>query len=105
MNRLLGYILVSAMLLTVIGQAVKLRAHHRETVTEIRLEESRLIPFLADIREWSPHTYESIVLNLSRIESAGKDSNNYQFEEVIVAEKLMQHLLHLSPPTPTPGGQ
>lgn len=103
MSRLLGYIFVSAMLLTVIGQAAKLRAHHQEPMTEIMLEESRLIPFLANIREWSPHTYESIVLNLSRIESAGKNSKDYQFEEVVVAEKLMQHLLNLSPPNPTMG--
>lgn len=94
MSRLLVYIFVSAMLLTVIGQAVKLRTHHQEPVIEITLEQSRLIPFLVDVQESSPHMYESILLNLSRIESAGRESEHYQFEEVIVAEKLMQHLLH-----------
>ena len=100
MSRLLVYTFVGAMLLTVIGQAVKLRAHHRESVIEITLEQSRLIPFLAHIRDWSPHTYESILLNLSRIESAGRESKHYQFEEVIVAEKLMEHLIHLNRESP-----
>ena len=92
MNRVLAYIFVLAMLITVMGQSIKLQSYDAKPVTEIRLHKSRLLPFLADIQTSHPHVYDSIVFNLSRIRPAKRGPERYRFEEILVAEKLLNQL-------------
>ena len=92
MNRVLAYMFVLAMLITVIGQSIKLQSYDSQPVTEIILHQSRLLPFLADIQTSHPHVYDSIVFNLSRIQPAKRGPERYRFEEILVAEKLLSQL-------------
>jgi hypothetical protein len=79
------------MLVTVVGQEVRLRAYVRRPVTQVDLHESRLVPFLQEIRRDSPLTYDSILLNLSRIRDASPP-DRYRPEERRVAQVLIARL-------------
>jgi hypothetical protein len=79
------------MLVTVVGQAVRLREYERRPVSQIDLHESRLVPFLLEIRRESPLTYDSTLLNLSRIRDADRE-HQHQPEERVVAQTLIDRL-------------
>ena len=96
MNRLLAYSFIAVLVVMAVGQEVKLRGYPDASVTEITLHESRLIPFLYDIQDAQPQVYESVLLNLSRIQRA----RGHQFEEVVVAEKLLQRLTRVDTRNP-----
>jgi hypothetical protein len=91
-SRYLAFAFVAVMLVTVAAQAVKLRAYERRPVTQISLHESRLVAFLLEIRGGNPLTYDSILLNLSRIRDASPQHQQYLLEERVVAEKLIGRL-------------
>lgn len=91
MNRYLVGAFFGIMLFTVAGQAVKLRQYERRPVAQVDLYESRLVPFLQEIRGDSPLVYDSILLNLSRIRDANPQ-DRYRPEERLVAEKLIARL-------------
>lgn len=96
MNRYLAYLFVGMMLITVVGQGFKLMTYDREPVREVVLHESRLLPFLYEIQASDPQVFANTLLNLSRIQQARRGADRYQFEEIIVAQTLMQR------PTDTP---
>lgn len=91
MNRALLRAFLAIMLLTVAGQAVKLRGVEQRPVTRVDLYDSRLVPFLQETRRDSPVTYDSILLNLSRIR-ADDPHGQYRPEERVVAETLISRL-------------
>lgn len=92
MNRYLAFGVVGVMLLVVAAQAVKLRQYSVKPITEISLRQSRLIPFLAEIRAGNPLTYDSTLLNLARIRDGQPQVQDYKLEERVVAEKLIARL-------------
>ena len=92
MSRYLAFAFVGVMLVTVAGQALKLREYEHRPVTQIRLYESRLVPFLMEIRSDSPLTYDSVLLNLSRIRDANPQLQQYRLEERVVAQALIERL-------------
>lgn len=92
MNRFLAFGVVGVMLLVVAAQAVKLRQYSAKPVNEITLQQSRLIPFLAEIRAGNPLTYDSTLLNLARIGDGQPQVQDYKLEERVVAEKLIGRL-------------
>ena len=92
MNRYLAFAVVGVMLFVVAAQAVKLRQYSVQPVTEITLQQSRLIPFLAEIRGANPLTYDSTLLNLARIRDGQPQVQDYKLEERVVAEKLVERL-------------
>jgi len=91
-NRFLAFGVVGVMLLVVAAQAVKLRQYSAKPVNEITLQQSRLIPFLAEIRAGNPLTYDSTLLNLARIGDGQPQVQDYKLEERVVAEKLIGRL-------------
>lgn len=92
MNRWLAYLFVAIMALTVVGQGFKLLTYDREPVREVVLHDSRLLPFMYEIQASDPQVYENTLLNLSRIRHARRGADRYAFEEIVVAETLMQRL-------------
>ena len=92
MNRFLAYLFVGTMVVTVIGQGVKLLTYNQEPISDVILHESRLLPFLYEIQDSEPQVYEDTLLNLSRIRPAERGPDRYQFEEIVVAETLIQRL-------------
>lgn len=92
MSRYLAFAFVGIMLFTVAGQVLKLRDYDRLPVTQINLHESRLVPFLLEIRGDNPIAYDSILLNLSRIRDANPQHQQYLLVERVVAEKLLGRL-------------
>ena len=92
MSRYLAYAFIVIMLCTVVGQAFKLQQYQHNPVTQITLHESRLLPFLSEIRADNPLTYDSILLNISRIRDSQPQLQDYLPEERVVAEKLLQYL-------------
>jgi hypothetical protein len=90
-NRHLLAAFVGVMLVTVTGQALKLRQYVHRPVTQVELHESRLVLFLQEIRGESPLTYDSILLNLSRIRDA-QPEDRYRLEERLVAKALIARL-------------
>jgi hypothetical protein len=84
--------LVGVMLMVVVGQAVQLRGYESQPVTEIQLHESRLVPFLQEIRSENPATYDSIVLNVARLRDGPAQGQDIQPEEAVIAEQLMARL-------------
>ncbi len=92
MNRFLAYFFVGLMLLTVVGQAFKLQSYSAQPITEVKLYESRLLAFLIEIQSTQPHIYDSILLNLSRIQPATRGPERYRQEEITVAQTLLQRL-------------
>ncbi len=92
MSRYLAYAFIGIMLFTVVGQAFKLRQYQHNPVTRIALHESRLLAFLLEIRGANPLTYDSIILNISRIRDAQPQLQDYRLEERVVAEKLLERL-------------
>jgi hypothetical protein len=96
MSRPLAYLFIAVLVFTAVGQEVKLRSYDHANVTEITLHESRLIPFLYEIQNAQPVVYESILLNLSRIQHP----RGHQLEEVVVAEQLIRRLTGAAPSRP-----
>lgn len=94
MNRSLAYLFVGIMVITVVGQGFKLMTYDREPVHDVVLHESRLLPFLYEIQASDPQVYENTLLSLSRIRPARRGPDLYAFEEIVVVETLMQHLIH-----------
>ncbi len=92
MNRWLAYLFVGAMAITVVGQGFKLLTYRHEPVRDVMLHESRLLPFLYEIQSSDPQIYENTLLNLSRIRHVRRGLELYQFEEIVVAQTLMQRL-------------
>lgn len=92
MNRMLAWSLVAVMLVVVVGQAIHLQGPTIQPVTQIELHDSRLVPFLQEIRSTNPETYDSVLLNLTRIRDGQAQVQNYQLEEQIVAERLIARL-------------
>ena len=95
MSRYLAYAFVAIMLFTVAGQAVKLQHYQPKPPTkiaQIALHESRLLAFLSEIRRDNRLTYDSIVLNISRIRDSQPQLQDYRLEERVVAEKLLARL-------------
>ncbi len=97
MNRLFAVALVGVMLLVVIGQAVLLGRTQSQPVTQIPLHESRLVPFLQEIRGHNPATYDSTVLNLVRLRDGQAQGQNIAQEEAVVAEELLKRLRSPAP--------
>ena len=95
MTRLFAYAFVAAMLVAVIGQEFRLARSESRPVTEITLYESRLVPFLNEIRASNPATYDSILTNLGRIRTARRGPDRYTPEETVVAEMLLERLMPL----------
>lgn len=91
MSRSLVAAFVGIMLFTVLGQAVELRGARSRSVTRVELHESRLVPFLQEIRRDAPLTYDSIVLNLHRILDE-RSRERYRPEERVVAQALLARL-------------
>lgn len=95
MSRYLAYAFVAIMLFTVVGQAVKLQHYQPKPPTQISpiaLHDSRLLTFLSEIRRDNRLTYDSIVLNISRIRDSQPQLQDYRLEERVVAEKLLERL-------------
>lgn len=92
MNRFLAYLFVVIMALTVVGQSFKLLTYKQGPVRHVVLHESRLLPFLYEIQSFDPQVYENTVFNLGRIQHAQRGPERYQFEEIVVAETLVQRL-------------
>ena len=80
MSRYLAYAFIAIMLFTVTAQAFKLRQYQPNAVPQIALHESRLLPFLAEIRADNQATYDSIVLNISRIRDSQPQLQDYRLE-------------------------
>jgi hypothetical protein len=91
-NRALAWSLVVVMLLVVAGQAMQLQRASDRPVNQIELHDSRLVPFLQEIRSSNPDTYDSLLLNITRIRDGQAQVQNYQLEEQIVAERLIARL-------------
>jgi hypothetical protein len=104
-SRTLAFALIGVMLMVVIGQALQLRGFESTPVTEIRLHESRLVPFLEAIRAENPDTYDSILLNLSRIRDGQPQVQDYQLEETVIAEQLILRLTGQATASGGPAGQ
>jgi hypothetical protein len=96
-NRLFALALVGVMLLVVSGQAVQLRGPQSQPVTEIVLHESRLVPFLQEIRSDNPNSYDSILLNIQRLRDGQAQGQAIELEEVVIAEQLMARLTGQTP--------
>ncbi|ETW96606.1 MAG: hypothetical protein ETSY1_25925 [Candidatus Entotheonella factor] len=92
MNRWLAYLFVGIMLITVVGQGIKLLTYDQEPVREAVLHESQLLPFLYEIQSSDPQIYANTLFNLSRIRHARRGRDRYQFEEIVAAQTLMQRL-------------
>lgn len=97
MNRLFALALVGVMLLVVSGQAVQLRGTQSQPVTEIVLHESRLVPFLQEIRSDNPNSYDSILLNIQRLRDGQAQGQAIELEEAVIAEQLMARLTGQTP--------
>ena len=97
MNRYFALALVGVMLLVVSGQAVQLRGTQSQPVTEIVLHESRLVPFLQEIRSDNPNTYDSILLNIQRLRDGQAQGQAIEPEEAVIAEQLMARLTGQTP--------
>jgi hypothetical protein len=104
-SRRLALALIGVMLAMVIGQAVRLQGFPSQPVTEIQLHESRLVPFLQEIRHENPGTYDSILLNLARIRDGQAQVQDYQFEEAVVAEQLIARLTGQAPASSAAGAR
>jgi hypothetical protein len=96
-NRHFALALVGVMLLVVSGQSVQLRGTQSQPVTEIVLHESRLVPFLQEIRSDSPNTYDSILLNIQRLRDGQAQGQAIELEEAVIAEQLMARLTGQTP--------
>lgn len=92
MSRYLAYAFVAIMLFTVAAQAFKLRQYEPKPVEKVVLHESRLLPFLTEIRAGNRLTYDSTILNISRIRDSQPQLQDYRLEERVVAEKLLEQL-------------
>ncbi len=95
MSRYLAYAFVAIMLFTVVGQAIKLQHYQPKPSTQIAqiaLYDSRLLAFLSEIRRDNRLTYDSVVLNISRIRDSPPQLQDYRLEERVVAEKLLARL-------------
>ncbi len=92
MSRGLAYLFVAIMFITVVGQGFKLMTYDHEPVREVVLHESQLLPFLSEIQSSDPEIYVNTLFNLSRIRHARRGVDRYQFEEIVAAQALMQHL-------------
>jgi hypothetical protein len=92
MSRYLAYAFIAIMLFTVVGQAFKLQQIQPSPVTGITLHESRLLLFLSEIHGENRLTYDSIILNISRIRDSQPQLQDYRLEERVVAEKLLERL-------------
>ena len=111
MNRKLAWVLLAVMLLVVAGQAFQLSRYNSQAVKQIQLHESRLLPFLLEIRAANPNTYDSTVLNLERIRDAHAQSQmqarapvqDIQLEEAVVVEQLLARLAGQASPGITAG--
>lgn len=97
MNRHFALALVGVMLLVVSGQAVQLRGTQSHPVTEIVLHESRLVPFLQEIRSDNPNSYDSILLNIQRLRDGQAQGQAIELEEAVIAEQLMARLTGQTP--------
>lgn len=102
MNRLFALALVGVMLLVVSGQAVQLRGTQSQPVTEIVLHESRLVPFLQEIRSDNPNSYDSILLNIQRLRDGQAQGQAIELEEAVIAEQLMARLTGQTPMSSVP---
>ena len=91
MSRTLVRTFVCIMILTVAGQAVQLRRVDHRPVTQVELHGSRLVPFLQETRRESPLSYDSALLNLTRIRD-DESERRYRPEERVVAEALIARL-------------
>lgn len=92
MNRHFALTLVGVMLLVVGGQAIQLLGTQSQPVTEIVLHESRLVPFLQEIRSDNPNSYDSILLNIQRLRDGQAQGQAIELEEAVIAEQLMARL-------------
>lgn len=92
MSRSFALALIGIMLAVVLGQAVQLRGAKVQPVTDITLHESRLVTFLQEIRPSSPDTYDSILLNLTRLRDAQALGQEVQLEEAVVAQQLLARI-------------
>jgi hypothetical protein len=101
-NRLFALALVGVMLLVVSGQAVQLRSTQSQQVTEIVLHESRLVPFLEEIRSDNPNSYDSILLNIQRLRDGQSQGQAIELEEAVIAEQLMARLTGQTPMSSVP---
>lgn len=93
MSRRLAFALLAVMLAVVIGQAVLLQRYSSRPVTQITLHDSRLVPFMQEIRAHNPATYDSLLLNLVRIRDARLQGQAVEDEEVLIAEQLIARLV------------
>ncbi len=111
MNRKHAWVLLAVMLLVVAGQAVQLSRYEVKPVKQIQLHESRLLPFLREIRQHNPNSYDSTVLNLERIRDTHAQSQmqarapvqDIQLEEAVVVEQLLARLAGQASPGMTTG--
>lgn len=97
MSRRLAWALVAVMLAVVLAQGWLLSRQQPVPVTRIELHDSRLVPFLLEIREHSPATFDSIVLNLSRIRDGQPQVQDHLLEETVIAEQLLARLSAAGP--------
>jgi hypothetical protein len=104
-NRHVALALVGVMLLVVSGQAVQLRGTQSQPVTEIVLYESRLVPFLQEIRSDNPNTYDSILLNIQRLRDGQAQGQAIELEEAVIAEQLMARLTGQTPMSSVTGAR
>jgi hypothetical protein len=97
MNRRLAVALVLVMLGVVAGQAWWLSGREARPVTQIELHPSRLVAFLQEIRADNPLTYDSVLLNLTRLRDPQPGAQAVQPEEQVVAEQLLLRLTGEAP--------
>jgi hypothetical protein len=96
---LAGIVAVMAlvMALVVAGQAwwlhrLKAVAAAQPSPSRVELHESRLLPFLQEIRAANPYTHDSVVLNLTRLRDGPSRGQDVTLEESLVAEQLLLRL-------------
>lgn len=96
-HRPLFLALLLVMALVVAGQAwwlsrLKAAAATQAAISSVELHESRLLPFLREIRDANPYTHDSVVLNLTRLRDGPSRGQDVTLEESLVAEQLLLQL-------------